>query len=829
MNSNRDEHQNRAPNCPFFKLYEEFGPPKKKTARSKASKVSRLSVQSVAPSETTLADLTTMTTTTIGMDDTALTTASTATTGTKKGRARKGTTSKPKKTKAKKDEVTELEDVLPSEPEVLPLPTESTPEVQVQPESEPEPQVEDEPAPAPKPKAKAKRGKKKASEAVEELRPEEPTVPVSPKEPTPVPAAEPEPEPEAEAEPIPAPKSKAKPKRGKKRGSEAVEESTITAPEVPVAKRRDTRSREDTVDTFMTANEDTQMTVEAPVTKPARGRKPSGTRKASAAKTAAANRKASAASRISSLSIASTMVPMEEFPDDDEIERQLQADLDQLSDDDVRVVSDSDRRRSNGRKSTDRKSLEFADPQPAHNSNYAMFDPVPKKVDEAVVEEELEMLQAQMDVDEPQEEQIIVPKKGRKASVRKASKQVKAQKTKAPSLSPAEEEPEPEPLPEPQVEEAFDDEEASLGSTDTVVKKTQPEFDSEPEEPKRKRGRSSKVSFSSQEPEEAPVPAEVKQPVKRGRGRPAKGSIDAQEQTEPTTAQPEQKEQPIKRSRGRPPKASIASQASVDHETSKMANTSRGTDISTKAADAPLKRGRGRPPKVSVDAQKLQEWKAPKMPGAFREDTVEPTEDVQHDAEDDMIDEMDDGASDELAQDFPMPPTTKPLPCQIKAPTPATPGQISSPATARQAILSPSQSPQASDAENQPPSSVPASSTVKRIPLAPVTATPVQTSPSKRNVVAGLQSSTPWSAIKLDKVMASPSGLTDKENDVNAFLRKGKELTSPEKEMTVEEWIQFNASQAEKALRLECEAMVSKFENEGTRAMRVLEGLEVTE
>jgi hypothetical protein len=151
--------------------------------------------------------------------------------------------------------------------------------------------------------------------------------------------------------------------------------------------------------------------------------------------------------------------------------------------------------------------------------------------------------------------------------------------------------------------------------------------------------------------------------------------------------------------------------------------------------------------------------------------------------------------------------------------------------------LTPSLSPQSSDAENQPPSSKPP--TVKqvgakpqssRIPLAASTPT---TSPSKRNIIAGLQSSHPWTAVDLDEILLqSPSDArAEKENAISGLLaeavgkvKKG-ELTSPEKRMTVEEWIMYNASLAEEKLRGECERMVGVFEREGGRAMRVLEGV----
>ncbi len=58
---------------------------------------------------------------------------------------------------------------------------------------------------------------------------------------------------------------------------------------------------------------------------------------------------------------------------------------------------------------------------------------------------------------------------------------------------------------------------------------------------------------------------------------------------------------------------------------------------------------------------------------------------------------------------------------------------------------------------------------------------------------------------------------------------KNGELTSPEKRMTVEEWIQHNAAMAEEKLRGECERMVGVFEREGGRAMQALEGVECLE
>lgn len=89
--------------------------------------------------------------------------------------------------------------------------------------------------------------------------------------------------------------------------------------------------------------------------------------------------------------------------------------------------------------------------------------------------------------------------------------------------------------------------------------------------------------------------------------------------------------------------------------------------------------------------------------------------------------------------------------------------------------------------------------------------------------MAGLRSTAKWAAADLDAVFASPD-----DGGVGAQLRKNAaELSTPEKRMTVEEWVYHNAGLAEQKLRHECEAMVSSFEREGTKAMGVLEGLVV--
>ena len=157
-----------------------------------------------------------------------------------------------------------------------------------------------------------------------------------------------------------------------------------------------------------------------------------------------------------------------------------------------------------------------------------------------------------------------------------------------------------------------------------------------------------------------------------------------------------------------------------------------------------------------------------------------------------------------------------------------------------------SMSPQSSDAENHPPSSRPSLNkktptplsqhkvatprTTTRIPLAEttLTRTPLHTtSPSKHsNTISGLQSSAPWTAVDLDDLLFSRD-----ENGLEEALQKAKEegLSSPEKKMTVEQWILFNAQRAEERLKRECEGMVGVFEKQGGRAMRALEGIEAVE
>jgi hypothetical protein len=79
--------------------------------------------------------------------------------------------------------------------------------------------------------------------------------------------------------------------------------------------------------------------------------------------------------------------------------------------------------------------------------------------------------------------------------------------------------------------------------------------------------------------------------------------------------------------------------------------------------------------------------------------------------------------------------------------------------------------------------------------------------------------------------MKSPTGDENAKETFGDAITKAKNggLTSPEKKMSVEEWILYNAGLAEEKLRVECEGMVGLFEREGGRAMRALEGVDCVE
>lgn len=88
-----------------------------------------------------------------------------------------------------------------------------------------------------------------------------------------------------------------------------------------------------------------------------------------------------------------------------------------------------------------------------------------------------------------------------------------------------------------------------------------------------------------------------------------------------------------------------------------------------------------------------------------------------------------------------------------------------------------------------------------------------------------------WTPVDVGMLFAgSPAEELENDEPVVAFGSMvieslNEPLPSPEKAMTIEQWIQHKAKQAEDRLRNQCERLVGKFESEGMRALRTLEGL----
>lgn len=98
-------------------------------------------------------------------------------------------------------------------------------------------------------------------------------------------------------------------------------------------------------------------------------------------------------------------------------------------------------------------------------------------------------------------------------------------------------------------------------------------------------------------------------------------------------------------------------------------------------------------------------------------------------------------------------------------------------------------------------------------------------SPSKLGGVSGVTSENPWTPADVELVFSSIMTGVSEEHRGNLGFWTTPGLTSPEKKMTVEEWIYANAARAEAEFRAEAERFVTTFEREGQRALGALEGL----
>lgn len=606
--------------------------------------------------------------------------------------------------------------------------------------------------------------------------------------------------------------------RGRKRTSDEMEDSVLTIAEAPPPKTRGTKTRKARGSAATEVSQaDAEMPDEPEPVKKAgarKTRKASGTRKPSARST----RKASISTTASAAS------PPPQIPDDDEIDRQLQADLERpLGEDDEDVLADADpetKKAASSRKTEDSNEAASQAELLAHTStaDFAMFDPTPAQPTDEQIEADLQSMKDEMDVEQPQEpelEEIKVPKKGRKAATRKVSKQATTKKAKevaAPVVEPTKsrmtaEAEEPDEIAEADVSFASSGtvarkslDRASLGSvTSTAASK-----------PPAKRGRPPKKKVSEVVAEQpAAFAAVAAEPVVE----PTPEDIDVEEVTPVPGPAEATKKRASTGKRGRPPKKPQASDVSSEEPTIIQASAEPNpefiqTEVETKTASiqehfsavVPSPKVTRKPVPVPKDS-----------PSALQQKAV----------------------------------SLAPVPAPELLAPPKTPRHLASPTqSAKQATISPSPSPQASDAENRPPSSKPGTTSSKttRMPLGELAvATPVRqvsVSPSKRqqnqqrNIIGGLQSTEQWTAADLNLIFEQYYN-GDQENAgpngglVDRFFAKGGELTEHERGMTVEEWIYYNAGQAEQKLKFECESMVMEFESQGTQAMRVLEGLVV--
>ncbi|KAF2170024.1 hypothetical protein M409DRAFT_51796 [Zasmidium cellare ATCC 36951] len=103
-------------------------------------------------------------------------------------------------------------------------------------------------------------------------------------------------------------------------------------------------------------------------------------------------------------------------------------------------------------------------------------------------------------------------------------------------------------------------------------------------------------------------------------------------------------------------------------------------------------------------------------------------------------------------------------------------------------------------------------------------------SPSKQ--ISHLTSSKPWTAIDPDIALVpahvSENGENFEPGQLSELLLDAAgDLKSPEKKMTVEEWIRSRAEKSEEDLRRRCELMVSTFEKEGMRALESVQGIQI--
>ncbi|ROW04520.1 hypothetical protein VMCG_05029 [Cytospora schulzeri] len=690
--------------------------------------------------------------------------------------------------------------------------------------------------------ARARKTRAKKDEAVE--------VPVEDKDELEQPGTEDKDELEQE-EAVPPPPSTLT--KGRKRASDDVEDSVVNNAEEPAPKKRATKASKARASSATAVLQADVEILDAPEpAKKAAAKKT--TRKASGTRKVSARRTTRTMSEDSTVSAAPA-----EIPNDAEIDKQLQADLDRpLTDDEMIPADPETTKTAASRKKQESMQASNQDELLAQTemTDFAMLDPAPAQTTDAQVDAELKTLQDEMDVDRKEDtEEIKVPKRGRKPGPRKVSKQTTTtatttKKAKEPAA----------PVEQPHRRATLEDEEpdelaetsVSFGSAGAVMRRSAGQTSvgsvgsNGSSKSAGKRGRPAKKSRLSQaagvEPAVVPaVPEPMPEPVPEPAGKP----------TVKPTAKPKAK-----------PTAKPAAEpvAGPAPEPEKMDAEPAPAPVEEKKRTSAAKRGR--PPKNSKPSDAAREEPAPvEAPAEEKPKPVQAEVQVEPATIQEKPTEV---ASTPKIARKPVPapkdspfairtekPSIVPSGSQILPAPPETPRHRTSPAqSAQQATVSPSPSPQASDAENRPPTTQPNAAGIrpKRIPMAslPIHSTPVRQtspsrglSPSKQSVLGGgLQSAEPWRAVDLDLVFEEfyhdrqEGGGGEGEGESTAadrYFAKGGELSDRERDMTVEEWIYHNAGQAEQKLKFECESMVMVFEREGVKARETLEGLIVAE
>ncbi|KKF93222.1 Protein bir1 [Ceratocystis platani] len=519
--------------------------------------------------------------------------------------------------------------------------------------------------------------------------------------------------------PAPAPRKRA---TVNKRTSEAMEDSAMTEAEAPAPKKK-TRGR-------AVSPAATSLTEDIPLLQVEPPTKKSGNRKAAPRQSTRSSREreSSNASFMSAISTTQTQSMLEDIPDDEEIDKQLEADLERFTDhEDLSADSDSERRSRSRVESYQPAQTaqvqEVKSPVRDVPSNYAMFDPSP-----AVFEQDVEAEMKAMEVE------------------------MRASRAKKIEVKPRYElEPEYEAEPEPG-----------------------PELQPVPPKKGRKAAASRKVSKTKS----------------------AKDTLEPASEAEPSSAVVPMEEQVL------PERPAITSNIHQDGD--ELAGSTNGTSATvikkTTTVSASSKKSKAKQTNkqkpisdTTDEGQDEPENRPVQIRVASKDSVVTPA-----------------AVTEEAVGDTPPPPPPH-VSLKIKS-------------KAKQA-REPEPEPEAERETGHEPGNFPES-----------------------------QESTPWASIDVDQLFddfaAGAHGSNTTGKDAEQKEREGgdaalaetaiassaawidllqaDQLSASEKDMTVEQWIHHNAAMAEKKMRQECEAMVSRFESEGSKAMRVLEGL-VTE